>query len=245
MSRQYKYDMHIHSAETSKCGRIDAVDLVNRYKAQGYDGIAITDHLHESYINLLYCRQDWNTCVDRFLDGYRRAKEYGATIGFEVLLGMELRFAENDNDYLVYGVDENWLRQNPYPFRMGPQAFFERFKEELLIIHAHPYRDGNEFVRLDCVHGLEVVNSHPDHENRNELALAAYLERPELLPMAGSDAHRKGGECLAWVEFDRLIADSHQLAQAVRERDYRLGCKKPEDMALLHRAQEHAGNRAG
>ncbi len=159
MSRLYQFDVHMHTAETSKCGRIPAADLVDRYKAAGYDGIIITDHLHQEYISLLYCYDDWDTCVDRFLDGYRRAKKRGDEVGIQVLLAAELRFAENDNDYLVYGIDEAWLRAHPYPFRMGPVEFFQRFQDDLLIVQAHPFRDGNRFVRLDCVHGLEVVNT--------------------------------------------------------------------------------------
>ena len=53
-----KFDLHVHTAETSKCGTISAPKLVDTYKANGYDGIVITDHLHETYISLQNCRDD-------------------------------------------------------------------------------------------------------------------------------------------------------------------------------------------
>ena len=42
------------------------------------------------------------------------SKARGDELGLDVILGAELRFPENDNDYLVYGIDEAWLRANPY-----------------------------------------------------------------------------------------------------------------------------------
>jgi len=233
MSKYYQYDVHLHTAETSKCGRIPAADLVDRYKAAGYDGIIITDHLHEDYVSLLYCYEDWNTCVDRFLDGYRRAKKRGNEVGLTVLLGAELRFPENDNDYLVYGIDEEWLRTHPYPFRLGPVEFFRRFQKELLIVHAHPFRDGNQFVRLDCVHGIEVVNTHPNHKNHNELALEAFHKYPHLYPLCGSDTHQKGQECASWVRLEQPIRDINDYIQTVRQGAYTLGCKGEEHSRIL------------
>lgn len=235
-SRQYKFDTHMHTAETSKCGKIAAADLVDRYKAGGYDGIVITDHLHEKYISLLYCFDHWDTCVDRFLDGYKRAKKRGDAVGLSVLLAAELRFAENDNDYLVYGIDEEWLRANPYPFRMGPVEFFRRFGQELLIIHAHPFRSGNEFVRLDCVHGLEVVNAHPDHPNFNEVSLQAFRDDPRLYPLCGSDAHRDGQECAAWVLFDQPVRTMDEYIGSIRRGAYTLGCHDQADAKILEEA---------
>lgn len=235
--KPFRFDPHMHTAETSKCGRIHAVDLVNRYKEAGYDGIAITDHLHEEYISLLYCFDDWQTCVDRYLDGYRRAKEHGDKVGLEVILGAELRYGENGNDYLVYGIDEAWLRSTPYPFRMGPEAFFQRFGQELLIIQAHPFRDGNEFVRVNCVHGLEVVNSHPDHVNDNHKSLALYQQNPHLYRLCGSDSHRKGEDRLAWVDFPQRFSDSYGYKAAVEQGGYTLGTLIEADQEYIRQAE--------
>ncbi|MDL2235685.1 PHP domain-containing protein [Christensenellaceae bacterium OttesenSCG-928-L17] len=237
----FRFEPHTHTGETSKCGRIPARELVDLYKKMGFSGIAITDHLHESYIDYLYCFDDWNTCVDRFLDGYRRAKTRGDEVGLSVTLGMELRFLENDNDYLVYGIDEAWLRAHPYPYRMGPEAFFQTFGAELLIIHAHPFRAGNTFVRANCVHGIEVVNTHPEHPNFNERALALSKEVPTLYRLAGSDTHRKGQEGKAWVEFDRAIVSSKEYRNAIVRGGYRLGCALEDGQAVIADMETYFG----
>jgi len=91
--RKYsKFDLHVHTAETSKCGIVSAPDLVRSYKAAGYDGVVITDHMHETYISLQNCRDDWQECVTRYLFGYQEAKRVGDEIGLTVALGVELRF---------------------------------------------------------------------------------------------------------------------------------------------------------
>lgn len=233
MSKWYQFDVHTHTAETSKCGRISAADLVDRYKEAGYDGIIITDHLHEEYISLLYCYNDWDTCVDRFLDGYRRAKKRGDKIGLVVLPAVELRFPENDNDYLVYGIDEEWLRANPYPCRMSLEEFYQRFQKDLLIVQAHPFRDNNQFVQLDCVHGLEVVNTHPTHENFNEAAVGAFRNHPHLHPLCGSDTHRKEQACASWVLLEEPVENIQDYINLVRRGAYTLGCHNKADQKLL------------
>ena len=40
----FKIDMHVHTSESSLCGKSPAEEMVKAYKAKGYDAIAITDH---------------------------------------------------------------------------------------------------------------------------------------------------------------------------------------------------------
>ena len=103
-----------------------------------------------------------------------------------MLLGAELRFPENDNDYLVYGIDENWLRSNPYICCMSAQEFFDKYHNQVLIIHAHPFRKGSAPVQETAVHGAEIINGNPRHENNNDLALALCRRHPEYYRLAGS-----------------------------------------------------------
>lgn len=240
MQKTYKYDPHNHTAETSKCGRIPAAKLVDTYHDMGYSGLVVTDHLHETYISLLYCCDDWDTCVDRFLDGYKRAKKRGDEIGFHVILGAELRFPENDNDYLIYGIDEEFLRANPYLYRMGAHKFFEKFGDQLLIIHAHPYRDENEVVFHECVHGVELVNGNMEHRNYNRKTYELCKAHPEFYRICGSDTHRPKEENMAWVEFDAPVRNSFEFKAAVESGKIKLGCNTTEDDAkLLLEAEEY------
>ena len=132
----------------------------------------------------------------------------GDELGFDVILGAELRFPENDNDYLVYGIDEAWLRGNPYMCCMSAREFFQKFHDQVLIIHAHPYRDGNTTVFEDAVHGTEIINGNPRHDNYNDRALELARRHPEYLRLAGSDTHQSGDECRAGVLLPERVRDS-------------------------------------
>ena len=85
----------------------------------------------------------------RAVDGglLNRGAALAEGMGLDVILGAELRFPENDNDYLVYGIDEQWLRSNPYVCCMSAQEFFDKFHDQVLIIHAHPFRKGSAPVQ--------------------------------------------------------------------------------------------------
>ena len=75
---------------------------------------------------------DWQKAMDHYLSGYKASKKRGDELGFDVILGAELRFPQNDNDYLVYGIDEDWLRSNPYMCCTSAREFYEKFHNEVL-----------------------------------------------------------------------------------------------------------------
>lgn len=167
----YRYDPHTHTSETSKCGHLPAAEVVERYVKNGFSGLVVTDHLHPEYLSRIDTEHDWQKAMDHYLTGYKASKKRGDELGFDVILGAELRFPENDNDYLVYGIDEDWLRSHPYMCCTSAREFYEKFHNDVLIIHAHPYRDGNLTVFEDAVHGSEIINGNPRHDNHNDLAL--------------------------------------------------------------------------
>lgn len=219
---EYLYDTHIHTQESSACGYVEAAEVVNRYARNGYSGLVITDHLHPEYLSRIDTEHNWNKVMDHYLSGYHAAKTRGDEIGFDVILGAEMRFPENDNDYLVYGIDEQWLRSNPYVCCMSARAFYERFHNEVLIIHAHPYRNGNTVVFEDAVHGCELINVHPRHENHNELALELCRRHPAYYRLAGSDAHENGDESRAGVLLPQRVSDSFAYKRMIESRNFRL-----------------------
>ena len=143
----YRYDPHTHTAETSRCGHLYAADVVDRYVQNGFTGLVVTDHLHPEYLSRIDTEHNWDLVCDHYLSGYHASKRRGDEVGLDVILGAELRFPENDNDYLVYGIDEQWLRSNPYICCMSAQEFFDKYHSQVLIIHAHPFRKGSAPVQ--------------------------------------------------------------------------------------------------
>ena len=121
---EFLFDPHTHTAETSKCGHLPAAEVVDRYVRNGFSGLVVTDHLHPEYLSRIDKDHDWNKVMDHYLSGYHASRKRGDEVGFQVILGAELRFPENDNDYLVYGIDEDWLRSNPYVCCMSAREFW-------------------------------------------------------------------------------------------------------------------------
>ena len=225
---EYRYDPHTHTSEVSACGWMDAAHVVDLYHRAGYQGLVVTDHLHESYINSLDSRDDWQRCVDKYISGFKNSLKRGRELDMDIIFGAEIRFPENDRDYLLFGIDEDFLRRNPYLYRMSIQSFFERFSNEILIIQAHPFRNFErlaEPIPVSCLHGLEVINCNPRHDSQNARAKALCDEIPGFIAICGSDTHRPGDEARASMVFNRRLRDSFELKDALEEGKYQLrGC---------------------
>ncbi len=169
MMQEYKFDMHVHTKETSSCGQVSAKELVRMYHDVGYQGIMITDHYHKSYFDSLGSI-DTEEKVKRYLSGYYAAKEEGDKIGLDVILGIEFRNIESDDDFLIVGMTEEFLYQYPYMYELQLKEAIELFhKNDMLVIQAHPVR----FAVMEKTNGkigrkrtsnemLELWKMHPE-----------------------------------------------------------------------------------
>ena len=212
----FKIDAHIHTAETSQCAISPAVDIVRIYHKLGYQGIVITDHIHDGYIYQLEDSGNWQACVDSFLLGYQAAKAEGDKLGLAVILGAELRLEEDNSDILIYGIDEDFLRNNPYLHRQTLAEFYHKFNNQILIVQAHPFRKGNHPVNPQHIHGVEVENGSPFMPNNNHLTAAFAQEHPHLCTTRGSDAHHVGGAGYAHMLLPHPVTNAREFMEAVK-----------------------------
>ena len=226
----YLYDPHTHTAETSKCGHLFAAEVMDRYVRNGFSGLVVTDHLHPEYLSRIDTQHNWDMVMDHYLSGYHASKKRGDEVGLDVLLGAEFRFPENDNDYLVYGIDEQWLRSNPYACCMSAQEFYDKFHNEVLIIHAHPFRAGSAPVQETAIHGAEIINNNPRHPNNNDQALAMCRRHLEYFRLAGSDTHRDGDEARAGVILPERVKDSRAYKHMIETLQFQPWCPDYPDI---------------
>ena len=190
----------------------------------GFSGLVVTDHLHPEYLSRIDTQHNWDMVMDHYLTGYHASKKRGDEVGLDVILGAEFRFPENDNDYLVYGIDEQWLRSNPYACCMSAQEFYDKYHNEVRIIHAHPFRKGSAPVQETAIHGAEIINDNPRHENNNDKALAMCRRHPEYYRLAGSDTHRNGDEARAGVILPERVKDSRAYKHMIETLQFQLWC---------------------
>jgi predicted metal-dependent phosphoesterase TrpH len=183
--------------ETSACGRVKGREVARLYKKAGYDGIVITDHYFKDFFEQ-FEKKSWEDRVDQFLFGYEEAKREGEQIGLKVLLGAEIRFSNSGNDFLIYGIDEDFLKQNPKLYEMGLEKFKQYVEDRgILIFQAHPFRPGNQISNPLVLDGIEVYNGNSRANSNNDLAYS-FAKEKNLRMISGSDFHEiedlsKGG----------------------------------------------------
>ena len=182
--------MHCHTAETSECAAALAKDTVEFYKSIGYSGLVITDHY--SFLTFgtdsAFKRQ---IDVDKYLKGYHCALE-AAGDDFTVLLGMEIRYFATTNDYLVYGIDEDFLRKNGNMLFKGPRRFYKLVKESgAIIVQAHPFRPYIHRANPKYIDGCEIFNGKDKDKDLNQKAQAWAKKEKFQIVTGGADYHRE------------------------------------------------------
>ena len=45
----YKIEPHLHTTHVSRCGRLEAKEIVAGYKAAGYSALIVTDHFNRTF----------------------------------------------------------------------------------------------------------------------------------------------------------------------------------------------------
>ncbi len=212
----FKIDTHVHTLETSLCARIEAAEIIRLYKEAGYQGVIITDHYYDLYFENLI-GLSWDEKIDQFLRGYHHAMEEGSKQGLKVFLGMEIRFTENPSDYLVYGITEQFLRENKELYTLGLKEFKKRIdKENILIFQAHPFRKHMIVAAPEDIHGVEVYNGNCRQNSNNELALT-FAKEHSLLMSSGSDFHMPEDLARGGMIFEQEIITTTDFIDALRD----------------------------
>ena len=213
----FKIELHAHTSPASGCSDVEPEKVVQFYKALGYDCIVLTNHF-------LY-EKDTQAAVTRQMTDYLCACEAGEQCGLKVLLGAEIRFAENSNDYLLFGVNEEILSLVFDHLDKDLAAFRQKLPlADSLLIQAHPFRSHCQIMDSSLLNGVEIFNMHPHHNSNNHLAQEFYAQNPNLIPTAGSDYHHdKPGHCGTTALRSAILPkDSFELVEILKSRDYLL-----------------------
>jgi histidinol phosphatase-like PHP family hydrolase len=48
---RYKIELHAHSSESSRCGSVEAAELVEKYINAGYSALVLTDHYYARFFD--------------------------------------------------------------------------------------------------------------------------------------------------------------------------------------------------
>ncbi|MDR1351968.1 MAG: PHP domain-containing protein [Treponema sp.] len=185
----YLYETHLHTVQGSSCGVSRGKDYIKRYRDSGFTGIIVTDHFYNG--NTAIDRNlPWKQWVEQFSRGYEEARNEGAKAGLDVFFGWEETF--KGDDYLVYGLDKNWLLAHPESARWSRKEQFDAVRAAGgCVVQAHPFRAAYYIRTIHLaprlVDAVEIANACNDPE-WDGLA-SEYALRTGLPGTAGSDIH--------------------------------------------------------
>ena len=217
---EYKYELHAHTKEVSRCGAISVKELIEEYKKAGYSGIVLTDHYSPMtfHISELFNKKK---AIDHYLRAYKEAKQY-ETDDFTVLLGMELRFYATVNDYLIYGITEEMLYELPFLLKTYIRKASRLLRERgCLFLQAHPFRKLIIRANPKYLDGVEVFNGKATKEaNDNSQKWADEINAP--IKTSGSDCHRQSGVGLGGIITEEPIKSNEDLIRILKSGNYKL-----------------------
>ena len=189
---EYMYETHLHTSEASACGKLTGAEQADLYKEMGYTGIIVTDHFFNG--NSAIARDlPWEERIHRYCAGYRNAKKRGDEIGLQVYLGLETAFT--GQEFLLYGLSEEWLSEQEDMLSWSPAEQFRRVTEAGgFVVQAHPYREASYIPKVvlypECCEAFEIANAANAAGGRdfNEKA-QRYAREHGIHGTGGSDAH--------------------------------------------------------
>ena len=217
----YKTETHLHTSEVSPCGRLTAAEHMKYYSDAGYSTVFVSDHF-SVYFTYFLKDLPWEERIDAFFEGYRAARAAGEPLGITVLPSAEVELTYFKNHYLIYGDVEGFLKRHENICELSIEEFYRVAKEDgILVIQAHPYRDGKCYPTTEYVDGFEAYNSNPRHEDFSARTLALARENGKYIS-SGSDAHRPQDVCRGGILSEAPVLSSEDFIELVRSGEYEL-----------------------
>ncbi|MBO5223787.1 MAG: PHP domain-containing protein [Clostridia bacterium] len=235
----YIYEMHTHNCIASRCGRFTPEEIVKTYHEQGFDGICVTDHFFNG--NCAIDRNlPWKERVEQFCLGYEKIKEEGDKVGLNIFFGFEYsvkgqpKDSMGGTDFLIYGLDKNWLlSKDESILDMSVNNFMKMVREEGgFVVQAHPFR--LELSYMDHISlfpnftdGVEVLNASPNTMGRANKLAKKYAKEYNFYRIAGSDAHQNADrEYFAVLKTVNKAETIEQLISEIKDRTTKVAFKK-------------------
>ncbi len=160
-----KFDLHVHSKYSKKCGYMETKDIVRVAMFRGLQGVAVTDH--------------------DTIKGGLKAKEY-ESVDFKVIIGSEIM---TDRGEII-----GFFLSDEIQSRDFEGAVEEIRDQDGIVIVPHPFDSFRKSALhptekdLKFIDGVEGFNSRCISQRSNKDAFEFGMQN-ELLVTAGSDAH--------------------------------------------------------
>ncbi|MCR5657005.1 MAG: PHP domain-containing protein [Butyrivibrio sp.] len=216
---EYIYETHLHTVEASACGVAHGADYINYMLGQGYSGIIVTDHFFNGN-SAVPKDLPWSERVELYCKGYEQALEASKGTDLNVMFGIEYNF--QGDEYLLYGVDKEWLLANPDIMEKDRHQVYEAVHNYGgIMVQAHPYRERGY---LSAIHltpsvcdGAEVYNSGND-DYQNALGYE-FAVKHGFTMSSGSDIHAIPQDEMGGMSFPYKINNIREYVEAFKKGD--------------------------
>lgn len=214
---KYKTELHCHSRDASGCSHESAEGIAEKYVKAGYTTVFLTNHFAPSGGD----DENWEAKIEKRYHALELLKN-AAGERLNVLMGLEFRFIQNSNDYLVFGFDREYLTSHRDMLKMGIHNFTKMAREDgILTIQAHPFRFGMTVTNPNDVDGIEVFNGHPGHNSNNDIA-EAWAKKYGKIMTSGTDHHDPEHLPRGGILTDFPITSEKQLIDVLKSGEYEL-----------------------
>lgn len=217
---EYKYstELHAHTLPISRCSEFYAEELINIYAGLGVDTVVLTNHFTPTHLE----EKTKDQLVSEYTEAYRDLKKCAEIRGMTAIFSMELRFTENSNDYLIYGITEEDVSEIYEYVDKGIECFYKNFKRDgVLVIQAHPKRKNMTDIDISFIDGMETFNMHPGHNSRVAIT-SALANKAGLLVTGGTDFHHPGHEGCCIMLTKTKQETPADIVKTIESRDFAL-----------------------
>ncbi len=217
----HRIELHAHSKPISACCSCSNERFLELYAERNVEAVCLTNHFTKD--NPLFDGKTKKETIDAYIEGYERLKEMAEPYGISILLGCEIRFCENSNDYLIYGVNREILEVAFDYFDKGLAEYRKNVPlKSSLFVQAHPFRNNMTLMDNSYLDGIETMNFHPNHNSRNSTTARYAKANGFDICVGGSDFHEDGEYTSAALIMlsKRLPTDSFDLAKLLKSKDY-------------------------
>lgn len=220
----FKTELHCHN-NFSGCSNVSPADMVEKYVEAGYSTVVVTNHFNYGYMNR---EGSYRELVKNAFAAVERSRE-AADGRMNIIAGMELSLKCMLNDFLLYGVTEEFfLDVGEELFDMRPWQVRDKIHEVGgVIIQAHPFRFGQVVVNPAEVDGIEVFNGHSGQYSHNEIAkmwaLAwadKYKKDGRFILTSGSDHHDDCHRATGGIITEEEIRTNEELLAVLKSGNY-------------------------
>jgi hypothetical protein len=203
----------------SQCASTPPEKVVELYKEKGYSGIVVTEHYSPLTfkLNSYYKPQ---RLIDFYLSSYYEMKKY-ETEDFSVIFGMELRHYGTGADYLIYGIEPDWLKGQGNLMKLSEKQVYRLMHAQgWLVFQAHPFRWYIRRCNPKYIDGIEVYNGKCD-EKTNYKALQWAIKTGKLMS-SGSDFHEEAQLAKGGIITKEPIRNGTDLVRILKSGEYRI-----------------------